>query len=75
MAGSNNGTSWTTLDTRTSISDPGAGTWTAYYQFSNSTAYRYYKLNVTAGTSLSAAVDIQSLELIEGCYMTLDLGA
>lgn len=45
--GSNNGSSWTTLDTRTNVA-----AWSANeertYSFSNSTAYRYYRLNVTA---------------------------
>lgn len=44
--GSNNGSSWTTLDTQTNI------TWSAgqtkTFNFSNSTAYLYYRLVVTA---------------------------
>ena len=44
--GSNDGSSWTTLDTRT------GQTWNAgqrrQYSFSNSTSYLYYKLNITA---------------------------
>ena len=42
FAGSNNGSSWTTLDTETGI------TWTALqtqtWSFTNTTAYRYYRL-------------------------------
>lgn len=45
--GSNDASSWTTLDTKTNVSN-----FSAYekrtYTFANSTAYRYYRLNVTA---------------------------
>lgn len=47
LQGSNDGSSWTTLDTQTGITSwgtPGTKTFT----FSNSTTYSYYKLNVTA---------------------------
>ncbi|KAI7258987.1 hypothetical protein KC345_g10418 [Hortaea werneckii] len=47
LQGSNNGTSWTTLDTRTNESFA-----TRFlkktYTFSNTTAYAYYRLNVSA---------------------------
>src|SRR4051812_13604477 len=43
--GSNNGTDWTTLDTRTGQSF--AGRFTANtYDFTNATAYSYYRLNI-----------------------------
>jgi hypothetical protein len=45
--GSNNGTTWTTLDTRTGEVFA-ARKQTNAYTFTNSTAYRYYRLNVTA---------------------------
>lgn len=45
--GSNNGTSWTTLDTQTGITWGTAGE-TKTFTFSNSTAYSYYRLNITA---------------------------
>lgn len=45
--GSNDGSTWTTLDTQTNVA-----TWSAsearMYAISNTTAYRYYRLNVTA---------------------------
>lgn len=47
--GSNDGSSWTTLDTRSSITWPTAGE-TKTFTFSNSTSYLYYRLNVTANT-------------------------
>jgi len=58
LQGSNNGTSWTTLDTRTNISAPGPASWSSYFSFNNGTAYRYYRLNITAvvGGGLEAAI-------------------
>lgn len=44
--GSNDGSSWTTLDTRSSVTWSGGETKT--YTFSNTTAYLYYRLNVSA---------------------------
>lgn len=47
LQGSNNGTSWTTLNTQTNQSFS-ARFQKKTYSFSNSTAYTYYRLNVTA---------------------------
>ena len=44
--GSNNGTDWTILDTRTGEAFSGRGM-TKTYTFSNSTNYTYYRLNIT----------------------------
>lgn len=46
LEGSNNGSSWTTLDTQTNAANWGAGE-KRYYTLANTTAYRYYRLNVT----------------------------
>jgi hypothetical protein len=48
--GSNDGSSWTTLDTQTGQSFPG-GDNPQLYPISNSTAYRYYRLNITASNN------------------------
>jgi hypothetical protein len=45
--GSNDGTTFTVLDTRTNQTWPTAGA-TQEYTFANSTAYLYYRLNITA---------------------------
>jgi hypothetical protein len=58
--GSNNDSTWTTLDTQTSQT---LGTTTAtkkIYSFSNTTAYRYYRINVTANGG-----DVQFLAISE----------
>jgi len=59
--GSNDGSSWTTLDTRT------GETFSARFQakgytFSNATAYQYYRLNVTLNSG-ATAVGVQMSEL------------
>lgn len=57
--GSNNGSSWTTLDTQSNIAFS-AGQLRSF-AFSNSTAYRYYRLYITA----IPAVDIPSVSELE----------
>lgn len=52
LQGSNNGTTWTTLDTRTNETFS-ARIFTKRYTFSNSTAYKYYRLNITANNGSS----------------------
>lgn len=57
--GSNDGSAWTTLDTQT-----GQTTWTVLtkaYDFSNSTAYLYYRLNVTANNGDATFLEIAEL--------------
>jgi hypothetical protein len=51
--GTNDGTfaSWTTLDTQSAQSFTASQTKT--YTFSNSTAYRYYRMNITSGSSVA----------------------
>jgi hypothetical protein len=54
--GSNDGSSWTVLDTQTNITWPTAGT--RGFSFTNTTAFLYYRLNITANngdTYLSVA--------------------
>ena len=43
---SNDGTSWTTLDTRTGINNWSSGVWQEF-TFSNNQNYRYYRLQIT----------------------------
>jgi hypothetical protein len=47
LLGSNDGTTWTTLDTETNQSFAGRSV-TNTYSLSNTTAYRYYRLLITA---------------------------
>ena len=61
--GSNNGGSWTTLDTRN-----GETGWTPgqkrTYDLTNSTAYRYYRLNIT-NNDASAYTSVAEMEMLE----------
>lgn len=50
LVASNDKQNWVTLDTRTSITD-WTGTTTKTFDFSNSTAYSYYRINFTAPQS------------------------
>lgn len=65
--GSNNGVNWTVLDTRTDETFASRYL-TKQYEIANSTAYRYYRLNITANNS-----DPVSLQLSELALMTHDL--
>jgi hypothetical protein len=48
VSGSNNGTDWTVLDTQTGHAPWAARSTTLSFNLTNTTAYSYYKLNVTA---------------------------
>jgi len=61
--GSNDGTNWTVLDTRSGI------TWncdqcTQMFDFTNSTAYRYYRIKVTANNGGPTFVEIAEMEIM-----------
>ena len=60
LQGSNDNTNWSNLDTRSGqATNVGAG---SFYHFTNSTAYLYYKINVTAGES-SNEIDLTDFKL------------
>lgn len=71
FAGSNDGSTWTTLDTQTNVA-----AWTAslrrVYQIGNSTSYTYYRLNVTAAQSGNIA-QLDQLELLPGSGSDVEL--
>lgn len=60
LEGSNNNSTWDTLDTRTNQTSWGSGEWRAYTCNSpTGTAYRYYRVNITANNG-------------DGTYVQLD---
>jgi fibronectin type 3 domain-containing protein/regulation of enolase protein 1 (concanavalin A-like superfamily) len=61
LLGSNDATNWTTLDSRTGETFASRFL-TKQYTFTNSTAYRYYKLNILSNLSGSAVDGIQLAE-------------
>ena len=63
--GSNDGTTWDVLDTRSAITYPNQTTRT--FTFANTTAYRYYRLNVTATVGgTSGYLSLAELEMGDG---------
>ncbi|MBO9609614.1 MAG: discoidin domain-containing protein [Paenibacillaceae bacterium] len=63
LQGSNDGTNWTILDTRTDESFTGRYQ-KKTYTFSNSTAYSYYRLDVTANHT-AGELQLSEIELLE----------
>lgn len=70
--GSNDGSSWTTLDTRTSVA-----AWTSQekrtYSVSNTTAYQYYRLNVSLNQGDATFLSVAEMELLTSSEATKDL--
>jgi len=64
LSGSNNGSTWTVLDTRSGVT-----TWVAgerrEYSFTNTTAYEYYRLDITANVDGAGALtEVREFELL-----------
>ena len=72
LQGSNDGASWTIVDTQTD--ETGWSTFeTRSYSFTNTTAYKMYKLNVTANNGDTGLMGFSELELLEGTLDRTDL--
>jgi hypothetical protein len=67
---SNDDSSWTTLDTQTSMTDPGQDTEITPITIANTSGYRYYKIDVTDRTSVGD-ISIGELRLME--YADIDV--
>ena len=65
--GSNNGSSWTTLDTRTNVTGWTASAWKEFW-FSNSTGYRYYMIDITANNGYSWSTYIEEMKHFTSQY-------
>jgi len=64
--GSNNGTTWVTLDTQTDITDWAASLNTQKtFPLLNTTAYLYYRLHISATNDVSGYVCVGELEMME----------
>lgn len=72
--GSNNGSSWTVLDTQTNVP-----AWTQLekrtYTTTNATAYRYYRINITANQGATDFVIVVEMELLSSTTGVLALTA
>lgn len=69
--GSNDGSAWTTLDTRTGVTWPTAGE-TKTFTFTNTNAYLYYRFNITAN---NGDVSYTSIGEVEEVWTVLDTQA
>ena len=67
--GSNDGSSWTDLDTQTNITSWVAGE-RKQFEISNSTAYRYYRIDVTANNGHGSYLSVAALEIYEAYSRT-----
>ena len=72
FAGSNDNSSYTTLLTKTSYTFQSGQTWDSDFDFSNSTAYRYYKFNMTASQHGQALPTHYEIELCGGTIYQTD---
>ena len=72
---SSDNSAWTTIDTHTGMADPTRNLWTSYVSFTNTTPYRYWRINVTDESDVSKTLSIKALELIESGLYTEDMGA
>jgi fibronectin type 3 domain-containing protein len=76
--GSHDGVSWTTVDTRAGQVFASRFQ-TIQYNFSNSTAYEYYRLNITANNGDALGIQLSELALmadqLPSPWVTQDIGA
>lgn len=61
--GSNNDSTWTTLDTQTGVTTWSTGVEKSY-TFSNGTKYQYYRLNITANNGSGTNLEIDELTIL-----------
>jgi len=71
LEGSADGVTWVTLDTQSNQTSWTRGTYNSY-EFTNSTAYRYYRLNISEnnGGGVTDLDEWQMMEKVENVYMT-----
>jgi hypothetical protein len=62
--GSNDGSTWTTLDTQTNFVT-GVSTFYSFDISANTTSYTYYRINITAVQTLGQIIEIAELEMSE----------
>lgn len=62
LDGSNNDSDWTTLDTQTNYTSFADGAYSTF-SFTNTTAYRYYRINITANNTHASLVTVVELLL------------
>ena len=73
IKGSNNDSSWVTLDSQTNFSFVTGGTWSPWITFTNSTSYRYYMMDISASFLLSA-LTFAELHFVEATITDVSSG-
>jgi len=77
FAGSNNGTDWTQLDSRTGLTTGWSQATFRNFDFSNATAYLYYRLTISAGTNGCGLTELGMYSGVTDptapCFLTLKL--
>ncbi|MFZ5351280.1 MAG: discoidin domain-containing protein [Bacillota bacterium] len=72
--GSSNGTDWTVLDTRTNVTG-----WTDLvkkeFEFTNNTAYKYYRINITENNGDATYIVIAEMEMMGVVNNTIEVPA
>lgn len=63
ILGSNDGTNFTILHTEPDATNPANNAWSSYYTFSNSTPYRYYRMNITDRYSGASSIPLSVGEI------------
>lgn len=71
--GSDNGANWTVLDTQTGQTFASRYL-TKQYSITNSAAYRYYRLNITANNGDASSIQLSELSLMTNDYYTGEAG-
>lgn len=71
--GSNDGTTFTTIDTQTNAPAFTSGGETRTYQTSNTTAYRYYRINITANQGATDHVSLDEFYLYSTVQNTQEM--
>lgn len=64
IAGSNDGSSWTTLHTVTNFTSWTVNTWSSYWTFNNATSYAYYRVTISAMAG-GNNTGMQEIQLVE----------
>ena len=64
------GVTWVDLEAYRTITDPGQNTWSSYFTIMNSTAYRYYRLYITASAGATNYSSIGEMKLIQSTQLS-----
>ena len=67
LAGSNDNSTWVSLDSRTDFDQLPSNTWSEYLTFTNGAGYRYYRLSITRSWG-DGLTSLSQLKLVDADY-------